>query len=121
MVIVEVYESVIAETTLPVGMPRADVGPFLKQDPVETFNLAVGLGASGLSLLHGCAGRRAGAVPQARLIARTVVGEDSIAGDAQVANQAAARDQNAAAVTACSSEWISEYTRRVRSSIAEWM
>ena len=43
VVIAEVDEAVVGGRALPVRGPRPDVGPFLEQDAVKSFDVAVGL------------------------------------------------------------------------------
>ena len=43
MVVVEVDEATVGDLALEFACPVLDVGPFLEQDPVEPFDLAVGL------------------------------------------------------------------------------
>jgi len=65
VVIVEVDEPGVAVVAFDFCVPVLDVCPFLEEDPVESFDLAVGLGSVGTGFLHGSASGVTCLMPQA--------------------------------------------------------
>ena len=66
-----------------VGVPVADVGPFFEQDPVESFDFAVGLRPERSSELRGDPGVFERGSPDSRSVARPVVGDHTLKSDAE--------------------------------------
>jgi hypothetical protein len=74
---------------------------------VEAFDLAVGLGSVGASLLRGDAELCAGIAPGGGSVSGTVVERTRSTRTPRAANQDTARRRTPIAVTAFSSSWIS--------------
>ena len=83
------------------------VGPAVGHGAVEAFDLAVGLGSPGSGPLVCDAEVGAGVAPQVETVGRAVVGQHALDGDAAFGEPGDGSVQDAAAVTAFSSSWIS--------------
>ncbi len=58
--VVELDEPVVGGSAFAAGISGSGVGPFLERDPVESFDVTVGLGSVGPGLLEGGPGCRPG-------------------------------------------------------------
>ena len=84
VVIAEVHEVLVSDRAFVVGVPVADVGPFLEQDAVVSLNLAVGLGTVGPGVFRGEPELGQAGPPHVALVRRSVVGDHPLDGDADV-------------------------------------